>query len=241
MWKDKRNVNITYGLLPPLAVSNPSGSKGTVETELELTRLDDTVCYQKKKTKKKQALDASSGGSGGGAVSMVRGIDTAVRELPIGATTTTTTTTNTAAATAAGTTDAPSLAELEPEPENNMRWRWKGTGVLTRWFSSEWEVLGFGADDDDDDDDEENGSGDKGHRDRHGDGYSDARNYWVVTYFSKTLVTPTGIDILSRRPAGPTERTVRRIREALREVPDEDVRRLEGLIFEVENEAETED
>ena len=97
---------------------------------------------------------------------------------------------------------------------------------MTRWFSSEWEVLGFGIDDDDDDDD----------ADGDGDGDGDGRNYWLVTYFSKTMVTPAGIDILSRRAGGPTEKTVRRIREALREVSDEDVRRLEGMIFGVKSE-----
>ena len=252
MWKDKRNVSITYALLPPLIVSSRLGSTSSAGSarptddptstrgagvERKLTRLDDTVRYQKKqkrkKTKNSSPSDASGkgGSDSGSGVSTVTGIDMAINVA-----------------------DAPSRMsstelkqeqeqeqEQESESKNQMRWRWKGTGLLTRWFSSEWEVLGFGVDDDKG----KNGKGrvDKDRREVHSDGGGDededeARNYWVVTYFSKTLVTPAGIDILSRRPAGPAKETVGKIREALREVPDRDVRRLEGMIFEVETEAE---
>ena len=247
MWKDKRNVTITYDLLPPVTVdagennyretdekkgateddhgngsgSGSAGGNGKIDAHssrapaasagsvarrtVELARLDDTVRYQKKRSK-----GGSGWGSGGGSVNTVRGIDTAVRTR----------------------TSATSVSESESESESEaMRWRWKGSGWVTRWFSSQWEVLGFGDEGGDGD-----GNGDRA-GDGAGDGDGDGRNYWLVTYFSKTLVTPAGIDILSRRAGGPAEETVQRIRDALREqVPDEGVRRLEGMLFAVESE-----
>ena len=179
---------------------------------MELVRLDDMVRYQKKKKQKRKNAGAGSTG-----VSTVRGIDTAVLK-PMAATAASTS----AVSVPGAEKETTGTAEMT-EMTEQMRWRWKGTGLLTRWFSSEWEVLGFGVDEEDD----VGGGG--------GDG-ADARNYWMVTYFSKTLVTPAGIDVLSRKTEGLTEKTVKRIREALKEVQDEDVRRLEGIIFEVEME-----
>lgn len=72
---------------------------------------------------------------------------------------------------------------------------------------SHWEVLGYG------------------------DGESGEQ--WVVTYFAKTLFTPAGIDIYSRRKEGLKEGTLAAVKEALKKVDVEAVKGLVGSIFEV--------
>ncbi len=58
-------------------------------------------------------------------------------------------------------------------------------------------------------------------------------NQWVVTYFAKTLFTPAGIDVYSRRKEGVGKGVVERIREELGGCEDEAVRKLAGEVFEV--------
>ncbi|KAL8690800.1 MAG: hypothetical protein Q9218_003849 [Villophora microphyllina] len=73
-------------------------------------------------------------------------------------------------------------------------WDWRGKGWL-KIASSHWEVLGWG--------DSEDG------------------NQWVVTYFAKTLFTPAGVDVYSRRKEGLSEGSVEAvIRELGRSVVD---------------------
>lgn len=77
--------------------------------------------------------------------------------------------------------------------------------------SSHWEVLGYGE--------EDGGEG----------------GQWVVTHFAKTLFTPEGIDVYSRRKEGLREGTVEAIKRALSEVDAEGVRKLAGEVFVVKS------
>jgi hypothetical protein len=88
-------------------------------------------------------------------------------------------------------------------------WNWRGNGWLMI-VSSHWEVLGWG----------EEGA---------------PAGQWVVTYFARTLFTPAGIDIYSRRKEGLRESTLEAVKEALGKVDAEVVRGLVGSIFEVKS------
>jgi hypothetical protein len=79
--------------------------------------------------------------------------------------------------------------------------------------SGHWEVLGWG---------EEDGPAGEG-------------GQWVVTYFAKTLFTPAGIDIYSRRKEGLRESTLEAVKEALGRVDAEVVRGFVGSVFEVKS------
>jgi hypothetical protein len=85
-------------------------------------------------------------------------------------------------------------------------WDWRGKGILMI-ASSHWEVLGYGD--------------------------LEAGHQWAVTFFAKTLFTPAGIDIYSRRKEGLGERVLGEIIEALAKVEHESVKKLAGEIFEV--------
>lgn len=127
LWKNKRNVNITYTLLPPLPPSS-------------VTKIDDLVQYQVVNSDK---------------IKTVHGVDT-------------------------------------PTPGDPGAWDWRGKGWLMI-ASSHWECLGFGD-----------------------VGDVDGGNQWMVTYFAKTLFTPAGIDIYSRKKGGLSQATVDEILDALR-------------------------
>lgn len=87
-------------------------------------------------------------------------------------------------------------------------WDWRGKGWL-RVASSHWEVLGWG------------------------DLPGEEGNQWVVTFFAKTLFTPAGIDVYSRRKERVGGEVVERIKEALGGSADEGVKRLAREVFEV--------
>ena len=152
MWKSKRNVRITYSLLPPSAPSIP---------EEQTDRLDDLVEYQ--------SLDSDKQHT-------VRGIDKASG--------------------GAGDHDA---------------WDWRGKGWLMI-ASSHWEVLGWG---------EEKGAD------------QSSGNRWAVTFFAKTLFTPAGIDVYSRRQQGLNADTLEQIKNALADSASDEVRSLAQQIFEI--------
>ena len=96
-------------------------------------------------------------------------------------------------------------------------WDWKGKGWL--WIArSHWEVLGWG------DDSSPSSPSNPG---------NDEGNQWAVTYFAKTLFTPAGIDVYSRRKEGVTEEVLEGIKRALGEMEDEGLRGLVGGLFEV--------
>ncbi len=88
-------------------------------------------------------------------------------------------------------------------------WHWRGKGLLMI-ASSNWEVLGFG------DADEPDGS----------------KNAWIVTYFTKTLFTPAGIDLYSRNK-NMSDTTLQSIKAALERFSDPALKKLAGEIFEV--------
>lgn len=76
--------------------------------------------------------------------------------------------------------------------------------------SSHWQFLGYGG----------RGEGGEG-------------GGWAVTYFQKTLFTPAGIDIYSRRKEGLGAEMVQGITTALGENESEEIRELAKVLFEV--------
>lgn len=78
-------------------------------------------------------------------------------------------------------------------------WKWRGKGWL-KIATSDWEILGWG------DAPAEDGSG---------------KEQWVVTYFSKTLFTPPGIDLYARTGKGHSDRTFDEIKKSLERLGEE--------------------
>ena len=102
--------------------------------------------------------------------------------------------------------------ETSSGKDNSGAWDWRGKGWLMI-ATSHWEVLGYG-------DLEEEGQ------------------QWAVTYFAKTLFTPAGIDIYSRRKEGLEERVVEGIKEALAAIECEEMKRLVEGVFEVKRDGD---
>ena len=73
--------------------------------------------------------------------------------------------------------------------------------------SSHWEVLGYGD--------------------------LETEQQWAVTYFAKTLFTPAGIDVYSRKKEGLSEAVLAAVKEALAGIEHEPVQKLAEEIFEV--------
>lgn len=82
--------------------------------------------------------------------------------------------------------------------------------------SSRWEVLGYGSD--------LTGAA---------PGTENQAKDWVVTYFSKTMFTPAGIDIYSRSEDGVSAECVERIKTELAKLEDDGLKKLAGEIFEI--------
>ena len=87
-------------------------------------------------------------------------------------------------------------------------WKWRGKSWL-KIASSHWAVLTWA------------------------DGKVEEQ--WVVTYFQKTLFTPAGIDIYSRKKEGLRDSTLVTIKEALAHVEDREVRYLAAVLFKVQH------
>ncbi|KAL9001496.1 MAG: hypothetical protein Q9169_000071 [Polycauliona sp. 2 TL-2023] len=98
-------------------------------------------------------------------------------------------------------------------------WDWRGKGWL-KVASSHWEVLGWG----DLNPDPTFGEDEK---------QETAENQWVVTYFAKTMFTPAGIDIYSRRKEGVGKELVEGIQKELGASGDEAISKLAEEVFEV--------
>ena len=94
-----------------------------------------------------------------------------------------------------------------PDATTQGAYSWRGKGLL-KIASSHWQVLGFG---------EEDGG-------------------WAVTYFQKTLFTPAGIDIYARQKAGLSETLLEKIKQELRAVQDNDIKKLADTIFTIKHE-----
>ena len=86
-------------------------------------------------------------------------------------------------------------------------WDWRGKGWLMI-ASSHWEVLGWGME-------------------------ADSDNAWAVTYFAKTLFTPSGLDIYSKDQRGLKSETLQQIKDALGASSSTEVRSLSSEIFEI--------
>lgn len=97
--------------------------------------------------------------------------------------------------------------------KRNGSYVWRGQGWLNV-ATSRWEVLGWGGGG--------MGATDAGKAitapDGGGPEAADKAEQWVVTYFARTLFTPGGIDIYSRKSAGLSPRTMRKLRTALTRV-----------------------
>lgn len=103
------------------------------------------------------------------------------------------------------------IDKLTATGEARDAWDWHSKGALALagpLAKSHWEVLGWG---------EEAGTGNK----------------WVVTMFAKTMFTPPGIDVYSRDRGGLGQDTLARLKLALGQVDDADVRKMAGEIFEI--------
>ncbi|KAI4253134.1 MAG: hypothetical protein LQ352_003870 [Teloschistes flavicans] len=96
--------------------------------------------------------------------------------------------------------------DTSPSPFTGGEWDWRGKGWL-KIASSHWEILGWGD-------------------------LADG-NQWVVIYFAKTLFTPAGLDVFSRRKEGLPEEVMEGIKSALGASKDAEVKSLAGEIFEV--------
>lgn len=90
-------------------------------------------------------------------------------------------------------------------------WDWRGKGLL-KIASSHWEVLGYGILE-----------------------AEDGEQQWMVTCFAKTLFTPVGVDIYSRKREGLSPELIGMIKGALAQVDAEDVKKLASEIFEVKS------
>lgn len=90
-------------------------------------------------------------------------------------------------------------------------WHWRGRGWLCI-ASSHWEILGHGV------------VGD------------DQANRWMVTYFSKTLFTPAGVDIYSRSGSRLPSETLEGIKGALARIDDLQIQKLVESMFDIEQE-----
>lgn len=90
---------------------------------------------------------------------------------------------------------------------------------------SRWEVLGWGP------------QGTVSSQGAGGNGESEGRGddgeEWIVTYFAKTMFTPQGIDVYSRRKEGLSEGTLEGIIVGLRGVEGEGFGKLVEGVFEV--------
>lgn len=93
---------------------------------------------------------------------------------------------------------------------NTGSWDWRGNGWLKVAGTSHWEILGYG--------DLEGG------------------NSWALTYFSKTLFTAAGMDIISRNKGGLPAEVVEQIRKSLETLEDEDLKKIAASLVDVKYE-----
>lgn len=84
--------------------------------------------------------------------------------------------------------------------------------------SSHWEILGFGETT------PENGTE---------TGDEEESNAWVVTYFAKTLFTPAGVDVYSRRKEGVSQDVLEGIFRALKGLQVPEIGGLVDGVFEI--------
>ncbi|KAK9235622.1 hypothetical protein V1525DRAFT_390288 [Lipomyces kononenkoae] len=109
-------------------------------------------------------------------------------------------------------------------PVSEWAYHWRGTGWLAI-ATSDWELLGYGIEKPD------TGAVESTDPTVASPAVQD-ENQWIVTYFSKTVFTPAGIDIYSRSAKGLRNETVNEIIESLKEMEGPEMKMV-GDIFEV--------
>lgn len=119
--------------------------------------------------------------------------------------------------------------DLTTPGSDTRAWDWRGKGII-KVASSHWEVLGWGVDD-------------HGLRplqaeekllyapDANGDAKPKDRDYWMVTYFIKTVFTPPALDIYSTNPNGLSDEAFSAIRQALVTLKDPEIDRLLAEVY----------
>lgn len=95
--------------------------------------------------------------------------------------------------------------------EPGLAFSWRGRGWLMI-ASSKWEILGWG---------EDNGVA------------------WVVTYFSKTIFTPAGIDVYCRDSKGLKSETLVKISDALKRIDVGSIQKLGDELFPIPTDSST--
>jgi hypothetical protein len=93
--------------------------------------------------------------------------------------------------------------------DHGLAYSWRGKGMLTL-ITSNWEILGYGTDTD-----------------------AGEPNDWVVTFFCKTLFTPAGIDIYTRRSASLSETALTAVKASLEKLGDGAFTTIVKSMFEV--------
>lgn len=109
-----------------------------------------------------------------------------------------------------------SRSETIPKLGSGWAYSWRGKGWLMI-ASSAWEVLGFGED---------------LAASAPGGGDSQGRD-WVVTYFSKTMFTPAGIDVYSKSPEGVSAECLENIKAEFAKFEDANLKKLGAELFEI--------
>ena len=113
-------------------------------------------------------------------------------------------------------------------PDNPGSFDWRGTGWL-KIASTHWEVLGWG---------DAPANGDAGNGGGEGAEGEEEGNRWVVTYFAKTLFTPAGVDVYSRKREGMPAASVEEIKRELKGLGSAEIDQLVEGMFEVKHDDE---
>ncbi|EKG12456.1 hypothetical protein MPH_10413 [Macrophomina phaseolina MS6] len=104
-------------------------------------------------------------------------------------------------------------SERDPSGKEGASWNWHGKGLI-KVASAHWELLGWGGEDEDD--------------------------QWMVTYFVKTVFTPEGINVYSRRPGGTSEELLEEIQRALVMTEHPGLERLAAELYEIKSDGRRE-
>lgn len=98
-------------------------------------------------------------------------------------------------------------SERDPSCKESASWSWRGKGLI-RVASAHWELLGWG-----------------------GEGEQDQ---WMVTFFEKTVFTPEGVNVYSRRPGGTSGEFLDEIQKSLVMTEHPSLERLAAELYEVQ-------
>ncbi|KAK9364817.1 hypothetical protein V1509DRAFT_470975 [Lipomyces kononenkoae] len=107
-------------------------------------------------------------------------------------------------------------------PVSEWGYHWRGTGWLAV-ATSDWQLLGYGTEAEDESQAVDGSAATS---------QMPEENQWIVTYFSKTLFTPAGIDIYSRSAKGLRNETMNEIVDSLKKMEGPEITMV-GELFEV--------